>query len=54
MPAQLLGLGDAYGIHEGARADLLITDAEDAEDTVASGPLERAVFFGGKLVAGRV
>jgi cytosine deaminase len=54
IPAQLLGLGDAYGIHEGARADLLITDAEDAEDMVAGGPLERAVFFGGKLVAGRV
>jgi cytosine/creatinine deaminase len=54
IPAQLLGLSDAYGIYEGARADLLITDAEDAEDMVASGPLERTVFFGGKLVAGRV
>ena len=54
MPAQLLGLGETYGIHEGARADLVITDAEDAEDLVASGPLDRAVFVGGQLVAGRV
>jgi cytosine deaminase len=54
IPAQLLGLGETYGLHEGARADLVITPAEDAEDLVASGPLERAVFCGGKLVAGRV
>jgi cytosine deaminase len=54
MPAQLLGLRETYGIHEGARADLVITDAEDAEDLVASGPLDRAVFVGGQLVAGRV
>jgi cytosine/creatinine deaminase len=54
MPAQLLGLRETYGIHEGARADLVITDAEDAEDLVASGPLDRGVFVGGQLVAGRV
>jgi cytosine/adenosine deaminase-related metal-dependent hydrolase len=54
IPAQLLGLGEAYGLHEGARADLMITPAEDAEDLVASGPLDRAVFVGGQLVAGRV
>jgi cytosine deaminase len=54
IPAQLLGLGEAYGLHEGAHADLMITPAEDAEDLVASGPLDRAVFVGGQLVAGRV
>jgi len=54
VPAGLMGLGDSYGIREGARADLLIADAEDAEDLVASGPLERAVLVGGKLVAGRL
>ena len=54
IPAQLLGLGATYGLHEGARADFLITDAEDAEDLVASGPLNRAVFVGGRLVAGRL
>jgi cytosine deaminase len=54
IPAQLLGLGEAYGLHEGARADVMITDAEDAEDLVASGSLDRAVFIGGQLVAGRL
>jgi len=52
IPAQLLGLGETYGLHEGGRADLLITPAEDAEDLVASGPLDRAVLVGGQLVAG--
>src|SRR5262249_27238030 len=41
IPAQRLGLGEAYGLHEGGRADVMITDAEDAEDLVASGPLDR-------------
>jgi cytosine/adenosine deaminase-related metal-dependent hydrolase len=50
----LLGLGKTYGLHEGARADLVITSAGDAEDLVASGPLDRAVFVGGQLVAGRI
>ena len=54
IPAQLLGLGETYGLHEGGRADLLITPAEDAEDLVASGPLDRAVLVGGQLVAGRL
>ena len=54
IPAQLLGLGETYGLHEGARADLVITSAGDAEDLVASGPLDRAVFVGGQLVAGRL
>ncbi len=51
-PARLMALGDGYGLHEGARADLLITDAQDAEDLVVSGPLERAVLSGGQVVAG--
>ncbi len=54
VPAALMELGDGYGIRPGARADLLIAPADDAEDLVASGPLERAVLVGGKLVAGRL
>jgi cytosine deaminase len=53
-PARLMGLGDEYGIHEGAWADLLVTDAEDVDDLVRSGPLERAVLYRGRLVAGRL
>lgn len=53
IPAGLLGLTD-YGLHEGARADLLITDAESAADLVASGPLQRTVLFGGRCVAGQL
>jgi cytosine/creatinine deaminase len=48
-PASIMGLGDTWG-REGARADLLIVDAE--EDLVASGSLDRAVLVGGRLVAG--
>jgi cytosine deaminase len=54
LPAQLMGLGDSHGIRPGARADLLITDAADAAALVAGGALERAVLFGGDLVAGRL
>ena len=53
-PAAIMGLGKDWGIHKGARADLLITDAEDQEDLVASGPLNRAVMVGGRLVSGRL
>lgn len=53
-PARLMGLGDDYGLHEGARADLLITEAQDPEDLVVSGPLMRAVLSGGRLVAGEI
>ena len=53
-PAAIIGLGSDWGIHQGARADLLITDAEDQEDLVASGSLNRAVLFGGRLVSGRL
>jgi cytosine/creatinine deaminase len=51
-PASVMGLGSDWGIHVGARADLLITDAEDVEDLVTSGSLARAVLVGGRLVAG--
>jgi len=50
-PARLLGLED-YGIREGARADLLITDAGDAADLVAGGSLARSVMVNGRVVAG--
>jgi cytosine deaminase len=51
-PARLLGLDGDYGIHPGARADLLIAPAEDAADLVASGPLARTVLVNGKVVSG--
>src|SRR5438105_6753856 len=50
-PAKLLGFED-YGLRVGARADLLISDAADAADLVASGPLERCVLVNGRVVAG--
>ena len=51
-PARLMGLADDYGIRPGARADLLIAQAEDVADLVASGPLSRTVLVNGKVVAG--
>jgi len=51
-PARLLGLERDYGVREGARADLLITDAADAEELVAGGALERTVLVNGRVVAG--
>ncbi len=53
-PAQLLGFGDDYGVRVGARADLLITDAHDAADLIAGGPLARTVIVGGRVVAGKL
>jgi cytosine/creatinine deaminase len=50
-PAAILGL-ENRGIATGARADLLIADAEDVEDLVATGARNRAVLVGGRLVAG--
>jgi cytosine deaminase len=50
-PARLLGLNE-YGLRPGARADLLIADAEDAGDLVACGPLRRTVLVNGRVVAG--
>jgi cytosine deaminase len=52
-PASIMGL-ENYGIRPGARADLLIADAEDAGDLVASGPAARAVMSCGRLVAGEL
>jgi cytosine deaminase len=51
-PAGMLGLGKDWGIQKGARADLLVTDADDVDDLVATGASRRAVFVGGRLVAG--
>jgi cytosine/creatinine deaminase len=51
-PAAILGLGANWGIAIGARADLLIADAEDVEDLVATGANNRAVLVAGRLVAG--
>jgi cytosine deaminase len=51
-PAAILGLGASWGVAIGARADLLIADAEDIEDLVATGANNRAVLVAGRLVAG--
>jgi cytosine deaminase len=52
-PARLLGL-EEYGLREGARADMLITNSADPADLVASGPLDRCVLMNGRVVAGRI
>lgn len=52
LPAAMLGLEPGYGVRVGAWADLLLSDAADVEDLVASGPMHRAVLFRGRLVAG--
>ncbi len=52
VPARLLGFGEDYGIRIGARADLLVTEAVDPADLVASGPLARTVLVAGRVVAG--
>lgn len=51
-PAEIMGFGKDYGIHEGARADLIVSDAEDAEDLVASGPPLHCVLLEGRPVSG--
>ena len=50
-PAKLMGL-DEHGVRVGARADLLVTDAIDGSDLVASGPLTRGVLVNGRVVSG--
>jgi len=52
VPAGILGLSNDLGIRRGARADLLIADAEDAEDLVATGAADRTVLVAGRVVAG--
>ncbi|MCC6780250.1 MAG: amidohydrolase family protein [Hyphomicrobiales bacterium] len=51
-PAAIMGLDADWGIRVGARADLLITDAEDQDDLVATGATGRTVLLGGRTVAG--
>src|SRR5262249_1148264 len=51
-PAAVPGPRANWGIAIGARADLLIADAEDVEDLVATGAKNRAVLVAGRLVAG--
>jgi cytosine/creatinine deaminase len=53
-PARLMGIDADYGIRAGARADLLITDADDAADLVAGGAWSRTVLFDGRVVAGNL
>jgi cytosine deaminase len=48
-PAKLMGLAD-WGLHVGARADLLITAAASVEDLVASGAPERLIMVGGRFI----
>src|SRR3984885_9915354 len=50
-PAQMMGLGEDWGIREGARADILIARADSVDDLVAGGALDRTVLFGGRVVA---
>jgi cytosine deaminase len=50
VPAALMGLTD-WGVHEGARADLLILDAESPEDLVATGSLDSSVMVAGRIVS---
>jgi cytosine/creatinine deaminase len=52
VPARLMGLEADYGVREGARADLLVTDAADPADLVASGALARTVLVNGRVVSG--
>lgn len=53
-PARIMGLGADWGIRPGARAALLITDAEDPDDLVASGSLARTVLVGSRIVSGKL
>ena len=53
-PKRFLDMLFDAAVRSGARAALLITDANDAADLVAGGSLERAVLFAGKLLAGRL
>lgn len=50
-PAELMGLDGDYGIRVGARADLLLAEAADAEDLVARGAARRQVLVAGREVA---
>jgi cytosine/adenosine deaminase-related metal-dependent hydrolase len=43
--ADIMGYGD-YGLHERARAYFIFSEAEDIEDSVASGPPVRQLLVG--------
>ena len=46
-----MGLGADYGLRAGARADMVITDCEDAELLVAGGPDKMIVLVKGRPIA---
>ena len=50
-PARLMGLGKAYGLKAGARADFVVTDCIDTDTLVAGGPDRAFVFSKGRLVS---
>ncbi|MNL67593.1 cytosine deaminase [compost metagenome] len=50
-PARLMGLGKAYGLRPGARADFVVTDCIDTDMLVAGGPDRAFVFSNGRLVS---
>jgi cytosine deaminase len=50
-PATLMGLSKDYGIHEGARADLIICDSSDVEGLIGGGPDNLIVLSRGRPVA---
>ncbi len=54
IPARLMGLGPAYGLREGAWADLVITDSADTDTLVAGGADRMTVLTRGKAVAWHV
>lgn len=52
IPARLTGLGKDYGLHEGAWADLIISDCDDVSALVGAGPDRMQVLAKGKPVLG--
>lgn len=50
IPARLIGLGDDYGLREGAFADLVISDCDDVSALVGAGPDRMQVLAKGKPV----
>lgn len=52
IPARLMALGSDYGVREGAWADLVVSDCDDAGALVGSGPDRMQVLAKGKPVLG--
>ena len=50
LGARACGFND-YGLHEGARADLVLVDAETLAQAVVSRPVRKLVVTHGKIVA---